>query len=263
MTNIKKLQQNQIDIWFVQDRRIEQSELLARYAALLTPDELERQQRYRFAKDRHSALITRALVRTVLSQYAAVQPQDWRFIKGEKDKPEIVNPPLPLRFNLSHTENLIVCAVGLEHDLGIDVEYIPRNNDILAIADRYFSPSEVKELFSLPEEEQRSRFFDYWTLKESYIKACGLGLAIPLDHFSFHIGDKTNPWLNNDISLSFVPERNDDPKHWQSRVFYPHPDYRIAISVRDGQTAPLDIRWHACTPLVSYQEKQLEYLDLH
>lgn len=256
------LNRHQIDIWYVQPQAIQQRELLAKYASLLTQDEQEKQQRYRFAKDQHDALITRALVRCVLSHYAELAPENWRFIKGEKDKPEILNPPLPLRFNISHTENLIVCAVMLEHDIGIDVEYLPRNNDILAIADRYFSPLEIEELFSLPKNEQRSRFFDYWTLKESYIKACGLGLAIPLDHFSFHIGNKENPWLNADIALSFAPERKDFPEQWQSRVYYPHPDYRIALSLRTSAEPPIKVNWKSTIPLLSVQDKQLEYLDL-
>lgn len=260
--NTLTLKPYQVDIWFVQPQRIQQAELLQKYSSMLTADEREKQQRYRFSKDQHDALITRALVRTSLSHYAAIAPEDWRFIKGEKDKPEILDPPLPLRFNISHTENLIVCAVMLEHDIGIDVEYLPRNNDILAIADRYFSPLEVEELFSLDESEQRSRFFDYWTLKESYIKACGLGLAIPLDHFSFHIGHKDNPWLNTDISLSFAAERKDFPEHWQSRVYYPHPDYRIALSCRSGREQALKVNWKASIPLLNVQEKQLEYLDL-
>ena len=71
---------------------------------------VKKQQRYKFAKDRHDALITRAFIRDLLSYYADVLPQDWRFEKGEKDKPEIVNPPIPLRFNISHTKNLIICA---------------------------------------------------------------------------------------------------------------------------------------------------------
>lgn len=251
-----QLKQNDIHIWFARPDQIQQSELLERYFQLLPQDERDKQQRYRFAKDRHSALITRALVRSVLSHYAKIAPQDWRFVKGEKDKPEIANSTQPLRFNLSHTDNLIVCAVAIQHDIGIDVEYTPRDNDILAIADRYFSPIEVKELFSLPTEQQRSRFFDYWTLKESYIKACGLGLAIPLDHFSFHIGSSKNALSNGDIRLSFVPERNDNPEHWQSWLFYPHQDYRIALSIRD-QSQSYNIQWFSHIPLLPPQATEL------
>ena len=134
-----QIQKNDIHLWLCRPQDIRSPELLSAYRQLLTEDELTKQQRYRFAKDQHDALITRAFVRDLLSQYADVEAADWRFEKGEKDKPEIVNPPLALRFNLSHTENLIICAVCLHDDIGADVENIGRDNDVLAIADRYFS----------------------------------------------------------------------------------------------------------------------------
>ena len=62
--------------------------------------------RFRFEKDRHTSLVTRALVRTVLSRYADVSPGDWRFVANEYGSPEIDEPSEErcLRFNLSHTE---------------------------------------------------------------------------------------------------------------------------------------------------------------
>lgn len=255
----KTLRPGDIHIWYTQPLQHTQPELLARYQLLLTTEERQRQQRYRFSKNQHDALITRAFVRDLLSHYADVAPQDWRFIKGEKDKPEIDNPPLPLRFNLSHTHNMITCAVTLAHDIGLDVEHVERNNDILAIADRYFSPLEVAELFSLPEQQQRSRFFDYWTLKESYIKACGLGLAIPLDHFSFLINPSTQACQNTNIRLSFAPQRNDNPDHWQSWLFYPNEHYRIAMSIRNEQAADYQLQWINSTPLISTVNSALPF----
>jgi 4'-phosphopantetheinyl transferase len=249
------------------------NELLVKYVALLTPEESVKQQRYKFAKDRHDALITRAFIRDLLSYYAEVLPQDWRFDKGEKDKPEIINSPLPLRFNISHTKNLIICAVTLIDDIGCDVENIGRNNDVLAIAERYFSPQETTELFALPTEEQRNRFFDYWTLKESYIKAWGLGLAIPLADFSFTISDKVtdksaqqqnNFIIKNDISLSFAKHRKDNSEVWRSWLFYPREEkeepkaqHRIAVSLRakkNNQATDYQLRFFNSIPLIGYQE---------
>ena len=215
----------------------------------------------------------------MLSQYADIQPGNWRFEKGEKDKPEICNPPLPLRFNISHTKNLIICAVMLNDDIGCDVENTTRNNDVLAIADRFFSPSESAELFSLPLEQQRSRFFDYWTLKESYIKAWGLGLAIPLKDFSFNLDNKTVSPLTSEystsvssasdsstlepskmkdtISLSFAKHRIDQSEIWRSWLFYPSDEHRIALSVKaksDNQKTPYKLRFFKSVPLVNYHE---------
>ena len=165
------LNDNEIHLWVTTPLQcIDKPDLLARYKQLLTVDETKRQERYIFEDDRRDALITRAFIRDLLSNYADVTPKNWRFKKGEKGKPEIVSPPIPIRFNLSHTKNMIICAVTLNNDVSCDVENISRKSEVLKIAHRYFSDSEADELFSLPEAKQRSRFFDYWTLKESYIK---------------------------------------------------------------------------------------------
>lgn len=251
------LPEDEIHIWCVDPKAIKEPLVLARYRELMTAEESARQQRYRFDKDKHDALITRAFIRTVLSQYADRAAQDWRFDKGEKDKPEIVDPPFNLRFNISHTKGLIVCALAREFDVGIDVEDISRNSDVLAIADRYFSPIEVQELFSHEDDDiKRSRFFDYWTLKESYIKAWGLGLAIPLDQFSFHIQPRTLiegqlELINHNIQLSFDPRRNDDPQHWQSWLFYPSDSHRMALSIRSGQNIDYKVKLFKTVPLLS------------
>ncbi|NQY87368.1 MAG: 4'-phosphopantetheinyl transferase superfamily protein [Colwellia sp.] len=259
-----KINKNEIHLWQVNPDLITQAELLNKYKNLLSDDETKKQQRYKFAHDRHDALITRAFVRDLLSYYADIAPSDWRFDKGVKDKPEIVNPPLPLRFNLSHTKGLIICAVTLADDIGCDVENTTRSNDVLAIANRYFSASETNALFSLPKEQQRHRFFDYWTLKESYIKAWGLGLAIPLKDFSFNIIDtqveqNSAFTVKNTISLDFAQHRVDNADRWRNWLLYPNSNeqHRIAIALRakeNNQAITYQLRCFNSTPLLGYQE---------
>jgi len=262
--NSLNIKRNDIHLWQVNPDNIKQPELLTKYKDLLSDDETKKQQRYKFSHDRYDALITRAFVRDLLSYYADIAPSDWRFEKGEKGKPEIINPPLPLRFNLSHTKGLIICAVTLEDDIGCDVEDTTRNNDVLAIANRYFSAIETKELFSLPKEQQRHRFFDYWTLKESYIKACGLGLAIPLKDFSFNVTDtsvetNTRFTIRKTISLSFAQHRVDNADRWRNWLLYPsgNEQHRIAIALRskeNNQNTAYQLRYFNSTPLLGYQE---------
>ena len=273
------LANNEIHLWMTKpEELLGNDELLTTYATLLTSKETAKQQRYKFAKDRHDALITRAFIRDLLSYYADIAPQDWQFEKGEKDKPEIINCPLPLRFNISHTKNLIIWAVTLEDDIVCDVENTGRSNDVLDIAERYFSPKESKELFALPVAQQRNRFFDYWTLKESYIKAWGLGLAIPLKDFSFNINDTVQKHndlftIKADISLSFAEHRVDEPRIWRSWLVYPttamdeKQEHRIAISLRskkpaskkdnqeaDNQNTDYQLRFFNTLPLLGYVE---------
>ena len=203
----------------------------------LSADEKKKQQRYRFAKDRHKGLVTRAFVRCVLSQYADLQPAEWFFEIGRHGKPEIINSPIPLRFNLSHTEDMIICAVILHKDIGCDIESRSRIADLKSIASRYFSASEVKTLLALPTIQQQARFFEYWTLKESYVKATGQGLRIPLDAFSFNIGRSDVIKFNDQIELNFEQEGlAGSGENWFSCLFYPDDTHCVAVCVNGGLT---------------------------
>lgn len=251
---------NEIHLWSVDPKQIQQPELLRAYSQLLSAEETTKQQRFRFEKDRHSALITRAFVRDLLSRYADVSPADWLFIKGAKDKPEIVEPPIPLRFNISHTDNLIICAVMLNDDIGCDVENTQRTSDVMSIAKYSFSESEVNDLALQPTAQQTSRFFDYWTLKESYIKAWGLGLSIPLKDFSFTLPDnhqQENVNCIESIKLSFAAHRIDDANIWRNWLFYPNNTHRVALSVRaanNNQTTDYKMRFFNSIPLIKTTE---------
>ncbi len=249
--------------WFPYEELAEHSPLFAEYATLLTEDEQLRHQRLRFERDRRQFLATRALVRTVLSFYEpTVSPRAWRFEVGERGKPSI-SEPLAARhwqFNLSNTRGLVVCAVsGAHRRLGVDVERLDRDNDLLALADRYFSRLEVAELRSLPLADQPSRFFDYWTLKESYIKAHGLGLAIPLDSFSFLLGrgsrSDARGTSSSDLGTAATPaigirfdaRRDDDPAIWSFILLDAAPRYRLAIAL-ETHGARLSLRAQRCVP---------------
>jgi 4'-phosphopantetheinyl transferase len=154
--------------------------LLDEWRELLSPEERARGDRYLFPRNRHEHLVAHALKRQALSRFApSVDPRDWRFVAGEHGKPSIVEPACRLRFNLSHTDGLVACLVALEAEVGVDVEQTARRSDTVGIADRFFAVPEVEALRALPESAQRARFFEYWTLKEAYIKARGMGLALP------------------------------------------------------------------------------------
>ncbi len=209
------------------------------YRALLTEDERARMQRFVFDKDRRAFLITRALVRTMLSRYAAVAPAAWRFVANAHGRPDILDRPAgcpDLRFNISHTDGAIACAVTIGREIGIDVEYIkrPLHHDV---AGRYFAPAEVRDLRRLPESEQPRVFFDYWTLKESYIKARGFGLALPLADFAFTLNPPQPP------TIACEPSLNDDPATWQFMQDWLTPLHRFALAVRrDGADLPVRLR---------------------
>jgi 4'-phosphopantetheinyl transferase len=110
--------------------------------------------------------------------------------------------------------------------VGIDVEYTLRTVETLALADRYFAPSEAAVLRSLPPLTRNEAFFDYWTLKEAYAKARGMGMSLPFHAFAFDLSVEQPP------RISFSPELADDPDDWRFRLWSPTSHHRLAVAVR-------------------------------
>jgi 4'-phosphopantetheinyl transferase len=236
---------NQVHVHYVLADAIDDRDLLAAYEALLAPHERARRDRYMFEHSRREYLLTRALVRTTLSRYASPAPADWTFRENAWGRPEIdVAEHAWLRFNLSNTRGLIACAVARDRDIGLDVEITERPGETVEIADRFFSPTEVAALRALPKDAQRARFFEYWTLKEAYIKARGMGLAIPLDQFSFLLEDRAP------IRVAFDPALGDDASAWQFEQLTLSPRHAAAAAVHRGARPDLSFVLRPTVPLV-------------
>ena len=151
-------------------------------------------------------MTTRALLRTALSHYRPVAPQAWRFKLNGHGKPAL-EPECGLHFNLSNSVGLVVCLVADGAEVGVDVEALERASQILKLAPEVFSDAEQAQLENLSEAGKLERALSLWTLKESYIKARGMGLALPLDKFSFLFGGAEGVRLEIDPSLGDAPER--------------------------------------------------------
>ncbi len=237
----------EIHVWYAFDEDISDPELIARYFDIMNTEERIQQKRFHFERHRHQYLITRALIRSVLSMYVKkVAPQQWQFEKNDYGKPSISYPSIdiPLMFNLSHTEKLIVLCVSVDNEPGIDVEYLLRSGQTIEIAEHFFSPTEIEHLHRLPPDYKRERFFDLWTLKEAYIKACGMGLSIPLDDFSYIFPQPGR------ISIAFEPQRNDQPEHWQFWQVQPSEIHKVALAIKSSNRNNLySLSMRTITPL--------------
>ena len=150
---------------------------------VLSPDEMERAERYRFDQHRNEFILTRAVLRMVLASYTAQSPESLSFDYSAQGKPALKNGPPDLRFNLSHTEGLAVLALVREREIGVDAEKICAQPDAQKLAKRFFSAREQLFLGKLSGDELQRAFFRCWTRKEAYIKAKGEGLSIPLHAF--------------------------------------------------------------------------------
>src|SRR5437588_1918880 len=102
---------SEIHLWLAFFDEITESLLHSAYRELLNAAERRQEQRFYFVRDRRRYLVTRALVRTVLSRYVSIHPRKWIFATNAYGRPQIVNPQARderLSFNISHTHSLIV-----------------------------------------------------------------------------------------------------------------------------------------------------------
>ena len=122
-------------------------------------------------------LLGEALVRFALKKYWNLTSEDYRIDRGEKGKPFIVGVE-NVFFNISHSGDYVVCAVS-DREIGIDIE--KRAKARMEVAGRFFHGEEVAQLKMLEEDKQDQLFFNYWSVKESFLKYIGTGLARPLN----------------------------------------------------------------------------------
>ena len=155
---------------------------LAYYRSMLSPEELQRAERFRFEHLRHSYTRSRGSLRLLLAHYLGLPPNEIQLICRPKGKP-ILRDSSQIDFNASHSGQMALYAFTVGCELGIDVEQIRRLDDAESIAARFFSTAEASELLSLTPEQRGPAFFRCWTRKEAYVKAVGDGLAIPLNRF--------------------------------------------------------------------------------
>ena len=201
---------------------------------LLDPGERRRADRFRFARDRDAYIAAHALLRAMLSAQAEIAPHDWKFVASALGKPEI-DPVLgrpDLRFSLSHTRGMVACAVGLEHDLGVDVEAGRDTLPVIEMAQRHFAPAEAGLIAEVPPAERNALFYRIWTLKEAYVKATGEGITARLDRFCFSLAP---------LAISFEPAARDQTDGWQFAEVQPRPQQYLALAVRRPASDPMQL----------------------
>lgn len=203
---------------------------------LLSVDERIRADRFMLERHQRQYIFAHAMLRLALSHAAPeVEPTDWSFSTGRYGRPFVAAPATSaaLHFSLSHADGCVACVVSKHETVGVDVETVSRRVAPLSTALRFFAPEEVETLRGLPEPVAIERFFDYWTLKEAYLKARGFGLNLPLDAFAMQVSREA-------IEISFKPDISDDPAGWRFSLCSPSPSHRLAIA--DGSRAAGGLR---------------------
>ncbi|MHC5018815.1 MAG: 4'-phosphopantetheinyl transferase family protein [Planctomycetota bacterium] len=158
--------------------------------ALLVPAERARLSRLRPPAPRAEYVTGRALLRRILSRYLGVGSDAFAVAIGEHGKPSLAPPhdASGFTFSLSHTRGLSCLAVAYGAEVGVDVEVIRREVPHDKLADRFFSPDEVRQLEALAPAQQPAGFFRIWTRKEAYLKGRGDGITHGLANFDVVLG---------------------------------------------------------------------------
>ena len=212
------------------------SDEVAALRALLSPKELTRADRYKFEKHRRRFTVARGLLRETLASYLDIDPVDVAFEYGKHGKPYL--PPELLskqfiQFNVSHSHELSVFALGLQHDIGVDIEYMKPQRDLVGLARRYFHPDEIDELSNLPQEQELQGFYNTWSRKEAFIKALGVGLHYPLDSFCVSLTPGAPVSLNHTEDDDWAIHALDLPEGYAGAIVC-RADFKVDPGTRPG-----------------------------
>jgi 4'-phosphopantetheinyl transferase len=116
-------------------------------------------------------------LRRVLALYLGEEPEGIRLERGEHGKPRLAADPGRLAFNLSHSGDLALVAVAADREVGVDVERVKPERDLVALAERALAPEAAAVVREAAEPERARLFYELWTRHEARLKCLGIGLA--------------------------------------------------------------------------------------
>ncbi|HEX4487757.1 MAG TPA: 4'-phosphopantetheinyl transferase superfamily protein [Terriglobales bacterium] len=192
------------------------------YWQTLAEDERKRAERFHFVRDRERYVRARGRLRSLLGEYLSQDPANVQFSYGPQDKPAVEGG---LQFNLAHSGSYALYAFSFGKRVGMDIEQLRPMDDAEALAQRFFSPEECRDLISLPADQRNAAFFACWTRKEAFVKAVGGGLALPLKSF------RVSLLPGEEVCLL----KNDNGGKWTLFDVHPAAGYRGAVVVEGGE----------------------------
>jgi len=212
------------------------SSRIARTLSWMTPAERDRYANFRHDRDRWMFALGREMARSLVGAALNVPPHSWIWREGPHGRPEIAAPESGLHFNLSHSAGLVVCALSRHRAVGVDVEDLDRRAPDPAIVTRYCSPAEAEDVCA-EADGWRDRFLTYWTLKEAYLKARGLGISVHLSDISFTLA-------GGEARIGFLDSLAGTDDRWRFHLvrLEPHHLAAVAVETRDGARPPFEVQ---------------------
>ena len=236
-----RLPDDEVHVWRARLDLLPES--LQAFQGVLADEERERAERLVRGRDRRRSVASRGILRVLLGRYLGLEPGELCFTYGRKGKPALdlsraVSAPGAsggpssgtraelLRFNVSHSGDLLLVGLTADRDLGIDVERVRPGRDMGRIVERFFSEREKAEFRSISEPLKPEAFYTCWSRKEAFLKALGEGLSHPLNRFSVSV----NP--GEPVRFCCDGPGGGGPWPWTFREIRPGEGYVGAVAVR-------------------------------
>ena len=208
---------------------------LGDFSALLSPAEKERADRFHFAEHRQRFICAHAILRQILGAYLSLEPAEVAIQTSESGKPGLKSSPgtagQQLYFNLSHSDRVCLISIGLELELGVDLERIRPEYDEKVVSQHFFSKEEQAWLEGMPAGQRTLSFFQLWTCKEAVLKAEGGGIRRNLGEVEivYEVNLETAQCRDKDFQKN--------KRSWSLRIFSPEPEYTAALAFENDASA--------------------------
>ncbi len=206
---------------------VQPASVLRQLREVLDEEEKRRADRFKFEKGQRQFTVGRGLLRLLLGKYLRTDPAGIGFRYNPHGKPELSAgfDGSRLKFNLSHSGEVVLYALSLGRELGVDVETVRPDFATDGIAERFFAPAERIKLRTLDQDARIQAFFSCWTRKEAFIKARGKGMAIPLDAFEVTLKP------DEPAAVLATYDDPDEAQRWSLYELDPGPGYLASLAV--------------------------------
>jgi 4'-phosphopantetheinyl transferase len=197
----------------------------------LSDDERIRFRRFRHALASYQFLAGRLVIRQWLQAISGTAAGEWQFAEGPRGRPTIASPSSPWSFNLAHSGGMVACVLSRIEHVGVDLEHLDRRPMADELFRRYCSPDEIADIERHEGDERSQRFLMYWTLKEAYLKARGLGIAV-------HLADVEFSLAGADPAIGFRESLTGTDPGWAFALFQPTPRCLLSVAAPQPAGAP-------------------------
>lgn len=232
---------DQIHVWRID---LDADPVLPGGESVLSPDETARASRLLQEHQRARFIAGRSAVRMLLARYLGGAPQTLGFHYGPRGKPALADAASQpaLFFNYSNSRNLGLLAVSTGREVGIDIEYRHRGISVMPLARHILSGSEALAFQRLPPMQRKAALLATWTRKEAYVKALGIGLALPLKSFSVAVED------DEAAALLQLDDGSGNLRSWKFAPLAAHPDHLACLAAPGDDWTPHCLDWQSALP---------------